>query len=200
MTTVLQRLLTGLPTSALLERVKAEPWRWKEHTWRQNVPDSPQAQTQVIYLRYAEREEMGAVRDDPRAFNWPALREFPEALEVIEVSLKYVRALQWGRTFLVRLPEGCEVTPHRDEGKYADRFERFHICLQAGKGFEYCVQDDEGIVHTVNMKAGELWWFDHKKLHWAMNRGPEDRITMILDAVAPTYRRERPDGVPGRDA
>lgn len=188
---VIERIMTGLPVASLLERVGKERFRWAENVWRQNVPESPQWNTEVIYLRYAEREKMNSVRDDPRAFNWPALQQMPEAHPLIETALKRISALEWGRTFLVRLPAGGEVTAHQDEGKYADRFERFHICLQAGPGFEYSVRDSGGAVHTVSMKAGELWWFDHKSTHWALNKDPADRISMILDAVAPKYRRER---------
>jgi len=192
MTDAPRLLKSGLPTEALLAKVKAEPHRWGEHTWRQNVPGSPQRDTEVIYFRYARAEEMHEVRDLPHVANYPAITDFKKELEpLVTEALKIIGAKEWGRTFLVKLRPGGVVTPHIDEGGYADKFERFHICLQSDLHFKFSVQDNGGEVHSVNMQPGELWFFNHKLAHWAENPGRIARISLILDAVAPEFRRER---------
>jgi len=52
------------------------------------------------------------------------------------------------------------------------------------------------------MREGELWWFDNKALHEAMNLGSEDRIHLIFDVLGPQKKREleaMPRQRPGAD-
>ena len=64
--------------------------------------------------------------------------------------------------------------------------ERFHVPIVTNPGaFLYCEQEPK------HMKDGELWWFNHKSWHHAINAGTEPRIHLIVDALAPRYWRPR---------
>jgi hypothetical protein len=142
-------------------------------------------------LRWAAANTFASIRDSLSCETLPFFAHLAEAHPLLERALAKVGATELGRVFIVKLKPGGRVYPHSDVGTYADHFERFHLCLKAGPGFEYSVQHPTGPVESANMRAGELWWFNHKRTHWAYNGDAEERITIILDCVAPAFKRKR---------
>lgn len=82
------------------------------------------------------------------------------------------------RIIMVLLPAGKQVYPHPDGGSYYLGKDRFHIVLSGN--YDMTLQDGDTEV-TQTMSAGELWFFDNKKVHKSKNTGAEDRIAMIFD-------------------
>ncbi len=74
---------------------------------------------------------------------------------------------------------------------YSDHFERFHLVLTSDQGNRFFVQNSSGWLESYSMRAGEFFWFNHKEVHWAVNESKTPRMHMIIDCVAPQYRRER---------
>ena len=56
--------------------------------------------------------------------------------------------------------------------------DRYHLVLRSAAGSWLKAGDEE-----VRMREGELWWFDNKQMHEAMNDGDQDRIHMIFDLL-----------------
>lgn len=186
----LKRVAEGLPIAPLLEAIAKEPSLWKENTWRQDEAGGQQ-DTESIMLRWADQNNFDRIRDSTSVVGLSNLGKLKESHEVFKKALTLVGAIEWGRSFIVKLKPGGRVYPHSDVGTYADKFERFHICLTADPEFEYHVQHPTGPIETCNMKPGELWFFNHKRVHWAHNAGKNDRISIVLDAVAPEWKRQR---------
>lgn len=188
----LKCLNTDMDIRPLLESIEAQPDLWNEITARQQAPGSPHADTRSIFLRWSPRQDIEAVFNDVESIDYPALNKLPKARELIAQCASSVGAKQIARVMIVSLKPGGTVTPHADEGLYADTFERFHLVLQADYGNEFHVDElTPNIWQSAMMRTGELWWFNHKRVHWVENFSNRERLHMIMDMVAPEFRMER---------
>lgn len=182
------RIAEGLAVEPLLARLRAAPALWDESTARSNYPGSAHRMAQQIILRWAREQTIDAAFRELEAVDYPAAQALmPEASDLFLDLLDVIgEAGDLGRVMLTRLPPDAMIEPHVDEGLYADHYDRFHVCLQAGEG-SYFYGGNE----VVEMRPGEAWWFNHKREHSVVNHGGFDRIHLIVDVVAPSYRARR---------
>ncbi len=187
----------SLSIKPLIDRLEQEPSLWKENTWRQDYvvkldrPISPQQDTEAIMFRWAPENTIESVRDSLNITIHSNLSNIKEVQPLIVECLIACGAVECGRVFIAKLKPGGTVIPHSDYGMYADHFERFHLVLTSEDGNRFFVQDTNGWCESYYMKPGEFFWFNHKENHWAINQSQKPRMHMIIDCVAPTYRRER---------
>lgn len=186
-----KRLTTKLPVDGLLDAIERQPELWGEITARQTTPGSPHKYTEAIFLRWCPTKTIEAVFTEIEAVDYPALSKLPEALPIIEFIKDLVGGKELGRVLVVSLQPGGVITPHPDEGDYADHYERFHLSLQSDIGNVFCSGRPDRAFEGCHMERGELWWFNHKETHWLFNASTRPRIHLIVDMVAPSYRKER---------
>lgn len=188
----IELIKSGIDTGSLLAVLnKRGPDIWKRNTWRQDEAGGQQ-DTEAVMFRWAFENNFASVRDSLSVKVEPALMEtFDVSMPIFKECLFAIGAIEWGRTFVVKLKPNGRVYPHADVGIYADHYERFHLCLQADQEFSYYTQHPTGPVQRVNMRAGELYWFNHKRIHWAHNGGKNDRISIVIDAVSTKWKRKR---------
>lgn len=179
-------LSKGLDVCPLVEALGRHKALWNDITDRQTFPGSAHKDTTSIFLRWCKGLDINAAFTEIPAFNYPAMGELKEAHDLINYVIRRVGAKELGRIIIVNLKAGGFIEPHADEGAYADHYERFHIALNSEPGNLFTTEDE-----TVEMATGELWWFNHKEQHQVLNVSGYDRIHMIIDCVAPMYRRER---------
>lgn len=179
---------TGFNTFPLLEQIALNEKLWKVETRRQITPGSPHVDTESIILRWCRSLEVEAVFTEIESVDFPSLDALPHARQLIDSILKELGASHsdLGRAMIVSLKAGGHIRAHVDEGAYADTYERFHLPLFSDVGNVFYVDKE-----YAHMKSGELWWFNHKKLHTAANRSAGDRWHLIVDIKSPKYRRER---------
>jgi hypothetical protein len=84
----------------------------------------------------------------------------------------------WGRSRLMGLAAGAEVTPHVDAHYHWHTHLRIHVPIITNPGVEFTCGDE-----TVHMAAGECWVFDSFRWHEVHNRGSERRVHLVLDTV-----------------
>lgn len=84
----------------------------------------------------------------------------------------------WGRSRLMGLAAGAEVTPHVDAHYHWHTHLRIHVPIITNPGVEFRCGDE-----TVHMAAGECWVFDSFRWHEVHNRGSERRVHLVLDTV-----------------
>ena len=170
---------------------------WQENTWRQNYvvederPISPQQDTEAIMFRWAPDNRIESVRDSLDVVTQPNFWLFPEMQKLLYSCLIWAGATECGRVFVARLKPGGKVVPHLDYGMYADHFERFHLVLASDPGNKFFCGSPDGEHETSEMRPGQFFNFNHKEIHWATNESKRPRMHLIIDAVAPAYRRER---------
>lgn len=181
-----QRLTTGLPVAALNAAIGRQPELWAEITDRQSYDGSAHRATETIFLRWCKGQTLEAAFTEIPAIDYPATVKLPGAYSLIQEAMKKIGSTELGRVLIVSLKPKGMITAHVDEGAYADHYERFHLVLEAEVGNCFFCDDE-----MVEMKPGELWNFDHKKSHWVWNDSDNPRVHLIIDAVAPDFRRER---------
>lgn len=194
---LIKRLLTDLDVSYLIDVIDDNDALWSENTWRQNYtvqgerPVSPQEDTEAIMFRWAPENKIESVRDSLDVVEHVNFQNIPQLRPLLLPCLDFIEATELGRVFIAKLKPGGRVIAHRDYGKYANHFERFHVVLSSDDGNEFFVEDSVGNKEGCHMRVGELYWFNHKEIHWAVNNSKRARMHLIIDAVAPKYRRER---------
>lgn len=186
------RIAHGIPVAPLLAALAAEPSLFGEITTRQDLPGSPHKDTEAVFLRWCAGRDVQSAFTDLHTVNYPAFHSLHSKVwPLLDLAYANAGGLELGRAMIVNLKPGGFIPPHADEGAYADRFERFHLALQSGADNFFHVEGENGQTETCHMRPGELWWFNHKAPHWVANQSKEPRLHLIIDMVAPTYRRER---------
>lgn len=178
----------GLTVQPLLDKLAEHPELWGQITDRQNFPGSPHKDTETIFLRWArDRSIMGGFFDlTCEDHEETILSLAPQIAQVMQPAIEKIMGtldVEVGRVIITRMRPGGIITPHVDEGPYADRYDRFHVCLTGDSGFKCGGQ-------IQAMEPGQLWWFNHKLEHSVQNANDE-RIHLIIDVEAPAYRAMR---------
>ena len=116
-------------------------------------------------------------------------KRFGDSHETIKTELYYkydecVYFLNWfektysgkiRRAHIAHLKVNGKVYPHIDGGEYFKNKDRFHLGLSGY--YDYTVEDE-----TQRFGAGDLFWFNNKKMHSCINATPIPRISLIFDA------------------
>lgn len=186
-----KQIAIDLDVRPLLSALEAQPHLWSEITARQTTQGSPHRDTETIFLRWAQELSVETVFTAIPAIDYPAFYNLPEARALIAQLVALIEAKEIGRIIITKLKSGGRIEPHADEGAYADYYERFHVVLSSGKGNLFFVEQPGGADEYTEMEQGSAWWFHHKRKHWVVNNSQADRIHLIVDAVAPSFRRER---------
>jgi hypothetical protein len=84
------------------------------------------------------------------------------------------------RANLVRLKSGGNITAHTDNNYSLVHSHRVHLPIITNPQVEFTVGSE-----VINMKEGELWEINNRRMHSVGNTGPEDRVHLILDYVIP---------------
>lgn len=183
----IKRILTGLNIEPIKQKLNAHPEWWNEITIRQDHPGSYHKDTETIYLIGPVAFTVQDVYCNLGLMNYPHFADFDEDLKSLSKSIIQAAHLtQGGRVMLVKLKPHGYIPNHVDEGPYAEHFSRFHIPIITNDQSFLSVHDGQS-GEIERMKAGELWWFNHRKEHHATNSGETDRIHLIIDAVSEKY-------------
>ena len=84
----------------------------------------------------------------------------------------------WGRTRLMKLAGGAEVTPHVDINYYWRERVRVHVPIVTRPDVRFICGGAE-----VNMAPGECWIFDTWRLHHVINPGAHERVHLVADTI-----------------
>lgn len=179
-----QRLVQGLDVSALVHELARQGTLWNENTLRTTHPESPHTQVDDIWLRFDDLEPYKAsggedvkkVIDGHESIFWPSWYKLPAAQKIVHDLMYAVKGVRLGRVLITRMAPGAVIAPHVDGGEHAAYYDRYHVTLQNGPGSLFHCGDEQ-----VNMKAGEVWWFDNSVEHSVVNNSADDRLTLIVD-------------------
>ena len=176
-------LLRDLNVEPLLWQLEANPELWDEHTVRQSYPGSAHVDTECIFVRGPLGFTPELYFNDLGSCDFTSQKALPQVMPLVERLCVHIGATRLGRVLIVNLRPGGHVTPHIDEGRYADHFARFHLVLSTNNRCTNTTGEQ-----TDHWRAGSFWWFDHKQVHAADNAGDTDRVHLIFDAVSSAFR------------
>ena len=169
------RNIGSIDVTTLRSAVDRYASQFFEDTWRQDFPNSAHKDSETIYLRMPSEISVESIFNSLEVRNLPLMRDhaFSEACKAI--SLMTVSTVK--RVMVVKLKSGGKVTPHIDQGEYAEATERYHLPIITNPDCLMTAGEE-----TTHLPAGEVWWFDKHALHSVENHGP-DRIHLIVDVA-----------------
>ena len=180
-------LASGVDIQPLLLSLYRQSSLWNTHPFRTEVADSPHREVSDILLRLQPLD--GRSTDKRECVDYQAFATLPHARRFVYALMAQVEGERLGRVMITRLPPGGQIYPHEDIGTTPLHYDtepyysRFHLVLQADdKSIFQCDQE------YVQMKPGEVWWFDNSKTHAVYNDGQIDRIHLIIDIKCSTYQ------------
>lgn len=189
-----------IDTYPFLVEIDTIPSAWDQLTGRQEKI-KVQREAKAIPLRGLVKSKMKGRprRDVHETRNTTISRNFPKIMQFIRDFATEVDA-ELGRAKLALLLPGGKVHPHIDRGEYYLRRDRYHLVLQSETGNFLAAGQEK-----VFMQQGELWWFNNKIPHEAVNGSQRDRIHLIFDLeprqpsdlmLAPGFREVQTDPAP----
>lgn len=84
------------------------------------------------------------------------------------------------RINLVNLQAGGMIRRHKDKGYWLSHSHRVHVPIITNDRVLFSVGNE-----TINMKEGEVFEVNNRRVHSVVNEGAEDRVHLILDWVFP---------------
>jgi hypothetical protein len=175
------RIADNADITPLLLAVQRRPALWDVDTFWKHHPVPVFREADTIYLRFPDKrlysgDAPAGTLDPWEAFNQPAFAALPEARPLVFGLMARMEAERLGRVLINRLPAGGYIPAHRDMPPGTNYYDRFHIVLSANGGCNFHAGGE-----TVQMAAGEVWWFDYTQEHAIDNTGDTDRIHLIVD-------------------
>lgn len=165
--------------SVLQAQLQAQPQVWDTIRLRTEHPQSPHREVSDIWLRYNPIENF---HGDMQAFNaehtpewYPVSESLPAACALAAQVMQDQGALELGAVLITKIPTGCQVYPHIDQGWHARYFEKFAVQIKGHPHQAFRFEGEKLVTHD-----GDLFWFDNAYPHWVTNDSDEDRITLIV--------------------
>jgi len=174
-----------MPLLLAINTLEKSHGAWREDTYLRDYPQGPFGDTESIILRFPDRsvhateealKEHTASFDQHENYDQPIFKSLPEARPLIFALMNAVQGERLGRCMINKLNVGGKIYPHADTPVHAEYWDRFHIVLQSAPGSNFRCGDE-----WVNMRAGEVWWFNNKIEHEVINNSDDDRIHLIVD-------------------
>ncbi|WP_332605481.1 aspartyl/asparaginyl beta-hydroxylase domain-containing protein [Acinetobacter sp. ESBL14] len=181
-------ILTTADTNPLMLNIKRHPELWKEDTYLRDYPQGPFGEIDSIMLRFPEKrvfeqeEDLEKYKrgegqfDQHESIDYPAFSVLTEARQIVFGLMALVQGERLGRVMINRIQPGGRIYPHADTPEHTDYYTRFHIVLQSAAGCILRAGDEQ-----LNMKTGDVFWFNNKLEHEVINNSAIDRLSMVVD-------------------
>ncbi len=154
---------------------------FKATTWRQDYPGSSHKDTETIYFKMPHLVTEYSVfhsLDSEWMGNSLARHLVEDLLKALRFSIMDYFKMDYeiGRVMLVKLKPWGHITPHKDEGTYAETYQRFHLPIITNETSFMRIESD-----LVNMREGCVYKIAHREEHECWNLNGADRIHLIFD-------------------
>jgi hypothetical protein len=171
--------LGPVDSEALVDAVLSqERAAWREEEYRQEVYDVHQ-ETESIVLVFTELENWPEI-DVCKQPGWDRLAEVAMPLMHDIIGRFYPPGGTIIRAMAAKLLAGCKIKPHVDSHPSFHRGHRIHVPITTNPRVRFMI---DGRPHQL--PGGQAYEINNQKNHSVMNKGKEDRITLIFDYVPP---------------
>lgn len=170
---------SNIDTQDLLTALSQHPNLWNQRTLRTRHPGTHHSQVDDIWLRFnpIDGRTENEIRHGLDCIDYLPYDELsPYARDLVTLSTELAAMPKVGRCLITRLKPGHEIHAHIDGDKHSQYYTRIHLVLTGGDGNMFYCGDE-----SVNMRTGELWWFNNRLMHHCKNTGTEDRIHIVMD-------------------
>jgi quercetin dioxygenase-like cupin family protein len=149
---------------------------WNQNTLRTDNPLSPHSEVDDIWVFFNDPKDPQAVINDIQTHPFPAWDRLHPIKDMILNLMRRVNGVQLGRVIMTRMKPGARIAPHVDGGAPATFYSRYQMALQCLPGVVFRAGDE-----VVEMRSGDVWWFDNTVEHEVINNSADDRIAMVVD-------------------
>ncbi|HKV97065.1 MAG TPA: sulfotransferase [Gammaproteobacteria bacterium] len=158
-----------LPLSFDAARMQAEIGQFSESDWRAHPQGFAGNSALILVSRDGgENDDLaGEMRTSPRLERCPYLRQVLASFHTVI-----------GRSRLMRLASGAEVTAHTDIDYYWRERIRIHVPVITDAQVRFQCGSSE-----IHMRAGDAWIFDNWRPHRVTNPSGITRIHLVVDTV-----------------
>lgn len=169
------------PTVELLSSTP-EIWVWDAFLKEHPIPVFREVDT--VYLRFPDKDPWQGKKAEVDPFECFDQAGFlPGFRPLVYGLMARLQGERLGRVMINRMGAGTRILPHSDTNGELPYYDRFHIVLATNELVLFRAGDEH-----VDMKRGEVWWFDNSKEHEVVNHGDTPRIHLVADI---RLRRER---------
>lgn len=166
------KLAEGVMVMPLMAQLARMPELWGADKTRTTFEGTPHADVDDILLRFGVPDG-----EDLEAGDGVPMKMLRGAKDMALQVMGLVGGVRLGRVVITKLAPGKQILPHADTlGAYSKYYTRYHIVLQGLPGSLFGCGDE-----TVNMRTGDIWYFDAHAEHWLKNNSADDRIHMLVD-------------------
>jgi len=166
------RLAEGVQVLPLMVSLARQPALWDADNCRREFENTPHAATSDVLLRFGSTDG-----NELEAADRSVMGSLPGVKAQVLTIMHLVGGVRLGRVIITKLESGKKILPHSDvKGEYSKYYTRYHLVLQGLPGSLFNCGDE-----TVNMRTGELWWFDAAAEHSVINNSADDRVHMLID-------------------
>ena len=160
---------------AILQQDKAA---WHEDQYRQDQYEVHR-QTESIVLLFTDGTDWpnSEVRREP---GWDRLADVAVPLMHQIIDKHYPKGGTIIRAMAAKLLAGGRIDPHIDTHRSFHCGHRIHVPITANPRVRFMIDG-----HPYQFKVGEVYELNNQKKHSVMNKGGDDRITIIFDYVPP---------------
>lgn len=158
-----------LPLRFDAARLRAEIGRFPENEWRAH-PQGYAGNSALILVSHEGGENddtSGRMAPAPRLAQCPYLQQAMASFQTV-----------LGRSRLMRLEPGAEVTPHSDIDYYWWDRTRIHVPIVTDPSVRFNCDGTE-----IHMAEGEAWIFDNWRPHRVINASGIRRVHLVIDTV-----------------
>lgn len=173
------RLSENVNVISLLMQIQRQPQLWQADTYLRDYPQGPFSDVETIFLRFppsSVTELERSQKDQHECENMDGMLHLPACRYLIFALMAMVEGERLGRVMINKIRPGGRIFPHADTPVHATYWDRFHYVLQAMPGCVFRCGEE-----SVNMRTGELWWFQNAEEHEVINNSADDRIHLIVD-------------------
>lgn len=181
-----ERIGDGVDVGPLMHAITRAPGLWNENTFRTQYVGTPHLDVDDIWLRFSAPQKVQdpgetiGVVNDTGAVWYPAARQLASDVEPIVRALTFrVKGWSLERLLITRVRAGGRILRHADAaGNYVELgdISRYHVVLQGLPGSMFLCGDEQ-----VNMRTGEIWWFNALLEHEVINNSADDRVHLLVD-------------------
>lgn len=172
------QLIGTVDPTPLLNQLQRMPELWNENDLRTTHPQSPHTSVSDIWVWFNEvrKDHPEYAIDEIQTKPYRAWKDVPAIRPMIFDLMRRLEAVQLGRVIITKLPPGCEIGAHTDQGTPATFYHRYQIILQSLPGVIFRCEDEQ-----ATFRSGEVWFVNNRVEHSVVNNSADDRIVMIID-------------------
>lgn len=170
------KIAEGLDTFPLVHALTRQADLWNAYNLRTTYPDTPHREVDDILVFFNDLADPEAVINDREVVPFPAWSRLPQLRPIIFNLMRLTEGVRLGRVIISRMAPGKRIYPHADGGAPATYYERYQIALQSLPGCVFRAGNE-----TVQMRTGDVWWFDNTQEHEVVNNSAADRLALIVD-------------------